>query len=105
MTSTLTITPRTHWFNGWFLQIFARPVIIIDSCDLPGTWGRPSDINIPPGNHSVAVGARYRGTKSILGTEEIKVDAPEGKRLYISARNGFLNHQPFVLSFHKEDNM
>jgi hypothetical protein len=95
MAATLVVTPGTHWFNGWFLHLFARAVVRVDGVEHAARWGRPVTIEVPAGDHRVAVGARYRGTRPLLGTVETPVAAPEAERVYLRARNGFFNYQPF----------
>jgi len=97
MSSSVVVTPRAHWFNGWFLRLFARPVVRFDGVDHAAKWGQPLQIEVAAGSHEVAVGARYRGTASILGMAESRIEAQEGQQLVIEARNGFFNHQPFTV--------
>lgn len=98
MSSSVVVTPRTHWFNGWFLRLFARPVVRFDGVDHAARWGRPLQIETAAGSHEVAVGARYRGTASILGVAESCIEVAEGQQVAAEARNGFFNHQPFTVT-------
>jgi hypothetical protein len=98
MAATLVVTPDTHWFNGWFLRLFARAVVRVDGVEHPARWGRPATIEVPAGHHRVAVGARYRGTRPLLGAVETPVAASEADRIFVDARNGFFNHQPFEVT-------
>lgn len=97
MTSSVTVTPRTHWVNGWFVRLFARPVVRLDGIDHEARWGRPLQVEATVGSHEVGVGARYRGTASILGVAGSHIEVPEGQHIAVEARNGFFNHQPFVV--------
>ncbi|SJM68918.1 hypothetical protein [Gulosibacter sp. 10] len=94
----LAIVPRTHWLNGWFLRLFTRPVIRVDGAEASAAWGRPTEIEVEAGIRTVAVGARYRGTSAVLGAQETTVDADDGQRVRLEARNGFFNHQPFTVT-------
>ncbi|MGP9683883.1 hypothetical protein [Brachybacterium sp. AOP3-A1-3] len=98
MPSTLAVVPQTHWVNGWFLRIFARPVVLVDGTEHSGRWGQPTEVHVEPGLHTVAVGARYRGTSGTLGLDEAEVDVDSGRRLLVTATNGFFNHQPFTVA-------
>lgn len=98
MSSSIVVTPRGHWFNGWFLRLMARAVVRVDGVDHDARWGRPCRIEVVAGRHRVAVGARYRGSSSVLGAEESTVEVAEGSSAVLDARNGFANHQPFTIS-------
>jgi hypothetical protein len=98
MAATLVVTADTHWFNGWFLRLFARTVVRVDGVEHPARWGRPVTIEVPAGEHRVAVGARYRGTAPLLGAVETPVAAKPGEQVLVHARNGFFNHQPFEVT-------
>ena len=97
MQSTLSVVPWTHWINGWFLRVFARPAVLVDGTEHSGRWGRPTDVHVEPGLHAVAVGARYRGTTGLLGLDEAEVEVASGRRLLVVAKNGLVNHQPFTV--------
>ena len=98
MQSSLTVTPRTHWMNGWFLRMFARPVVRVDGADHAAQWSRPLTRAVAPGVHRVGAGARYRGFSSVLGVEEASVEVREGEQRLFEARNGFFNHEPFTVT-------
>ena len=95
MRATITVTPETHWLNGWFLRLFARPYVRVDDVEELASWGDPFRFPVAPGRHVVAVGVRYRGTKSLLGADGASVSVEPGQDLRLMARNGALNHQPF----------
>jgi hypothetical protein len=96
--ATMIVQCNTHWINGWFLRLYARAVIRIDGVEYPARWGRPVAIEVGTGDHTVAVGARYRGTRSLLGAIDTRVFAKPGKPVFVNARNGFFNHQPFTIT-------
>jgi hypothetical protein len=98
MGSSVVVTPRAHWFNGWFLRLFARPVVRFDGIDYAARWAQPLRIEAAAGSHEVAVGARYRGTSSVLGVAESRIAVTEGQQVMVEARNGFFNHQPFTVT-------
>lgn len=98
MSSSVVVTPRTHWLNGWFLRLFARPIVRFDGVDHVALWAQPLQIEAAAGSHEVAVGARYRGTASVLGIAESRVEVAEGQQVAVEARNGFFNHQPFTVT-------
>lgn len=98
MNSSVVVTPRTHWINGWFLRLFARPVIRFDGVDHTARWGQPYRVDAGAGAHRIAVGARYRGGTGALGLVESRVEIGAGQRLILEARNGFFNHQPFIVT-------
>lgn len=95
MSSAIVLVPRTHWVNGWFLRLFSVPVLRIDDVDHAARWGEAVEIAVEPGRHRVGVGARYRGTSSVLGLQEARIEVAEGRRIRAEARNGPMNHQPF----------
>lgn len=96
--STLTVFPRTHWVNGWFLRLCAVPIIAVDGTEHRGRWGRGTAVTVDVGAHDVSVGARYLSTRSVLGAEVTRIEVGAGEDVTVEARNGFLNHQPFVVS-------
>lgn len=98
MSSSVVVTPRAHWVNGWFLRLFARPVVRLDGIDHVARWARPLEIEVAAGSHEVGVGARYRGTVSVLGVAESRIEVTEGQRVAVQARNGFFNHRPFTVT-------
>ncbi|MDK7138180.1 hypothetical protein QP414_02520 [Corynebacterium simulans] len=98
MSSSVVVTPRTHWINGWFLRLFARPVVRFDGVDHAAVWAQPLSIETAAGAHEVAVGARYRGTASVLGVAETRIEVADGQQVVLEARNGFFNHQPFTVT-------
>lgn len=98
MNASIVVTPRTHWINGWFLRPFARPIVRLNGSDHEAQWGRPLHVGVTTGVHRVAVGARYRGSSTVLGLDEVEVQVLEDEQLELVAVNGALNHQPFVVS-------
>lgn len=98
MTSSITVVPRTHWVNGWFLRAFSRPIVLVNGTEHAARWGHPLEVAVSAGTHRVGVGARYRGAAGTLGVEESRIDVANGANLRAEARNGFFNHQPFTLT-------
>lgn len=80
------------------MRLFSSPVVRVDSLDHDAKWGLPLQIKVVPGPHQVAVGAHYCGSTSVMGTDEARVDVAEGREVAVEARNGFFNHQPFVVT-------
>lgn len=97
MPASLSVAVTPHWFNGWFLRLLAVPVVRVDGADQTVAWGRAATVNVVSGLHTVAAGARYRGTRSVLGLEPADVRVADGEHLRLAARNGPLNHQPFTV--------
>jgi len=97
MNTFISVTPTPHWANGWFLRVFAAPVLLIDGVERSARWGHPSIVAVDPGDHRVSVGARYRGTRSALGAVDAVIGIPAGVTTGVTATNGILNHQPFVM--------
>lgn len=102
MAATMIVQPETHWFNGWFLRLCARAVVKVDDVEYAARWGRPVHIEVGAGAHRVAVGARYRGTRPLLGAIEARVSAKQAEQVFVDARNGFFNHQPFQVTTRKK---
>jgi len=98
MSATIIVQPDTHWLSGWFLRLCARAVVRVDGVEYAARWGRPVIIEVSAGDHRVAVGARYRGTRPVLGAVEARVSAMPAETVLVNARNGFFNHQPFVVT-------
>jgi len=94
----MIVQPDTHWVNGWFLRLCARAVVRIDGIEHAARWGQPVIVEVSVGDHCVAVGARYRGTRTVLGAVETQVAANSADQIFVSARNGFFNHQPFEVT-------
>lgn len=97
MSSSVTITPRAHWANWWFLRLFSRPVVRVDGIDHDASWGQPLQVDVAAGSHEVGVGVRYRGSVSVVGMAESRVKVEAGETLVVEARNGLFNHQPFAV--------
>lgn len=93
--SALEVSIRGHWLNGWFLYLLSTPVVVIDGERHPAAWRRPVRIPVDGGKHTIAVGARYRGTPWLLGVRERAYVVPEDGTLSLSAMNGPLNSEPF----------
>jgi hypothetical protein len=93
--TSITVTAAPHWFNGWFLRLFAVPVIQLDDTEHTARWHAPATFDVAPGPHVISAGARYRGFHGALGTEPTRLDVRPEDRLHLTARNGLLNHQPF----------
>lgn len=98
MSATMIVQPDTHWLNGWFLRLFARAAVRVDGVEYAAHWGRPVIVEVVAGDHRVAVGARYRGTRPLLGAVEARVSAKPAETVLVNARNGFFNHQPFEVT-------
>ena len=98
MQATMIVRPRTHWFNGWFLRLFARVVVRVDGVEYAARWGRQVTIEVGAGEHRLAVGAGYRGTRTLLGALDTRVGVSPAERIFVDARNGFFNHQPFAVT-------
>ena len=98
MATAVVVQPDTHWFNGWFLRLCARANVLVDGVEYPARWGQPRAIEVDAGDHKVAVGARYRGTRPLLGARETRVTVTPDERVVLYARNGFFNHQPFTIT-------
>lgn len=94
----MVVRPGTHWFNGWFLRSCARAVVVVDGIEHAARWGRPHVVEVTAGDHLVAVGARYRGTRPLLGAVDTPVTVQADERVVVHARNGFFNHQPFTIT-------
>lgn len=97
MTAAITVTPKTHWLNGWFLRAFARPYVVIDDAEHKARWGQAHRIEVAPGRRTVGVGVRYLRASALLGTEAIGVNLQPSEHVRLTAQNGPLNHQPFAL--------
>lgn len=98
MSATMIVQPDTHWFNGWFLRLCARAVVRVDGVEYAAHWGRLVIIEVGAGDHRVAVGARYRGTRPLLGAVEARVSAKPAETVLANARNGFFNYPPFEVT-------
>ncbi|WP_146073380.1 hypothetical protein [Cryobacterium sp. N22] len=98
MEVTMVVKPNTHWVNGWFLRLGARAVVRVDGVEYAARWGWPVVIEVGVGSNLVAVGARYRGTRPLLGALDTRVTAKAADRVFVEARSGFFNHQPFAVT-------
>lgn len=97
MSPSVIVVPA-HWFNGWFLRLFARPVILVDGAEHEARWAWPTEIPVAYGSHAVAVGVRYRGAQTITGLAESSIAVASEQPIVLEARNGFFNHQPFTVT-------
>ena len=85
----------THWFNGWFLRLFARPYLVVDGVEHAVRWGRATDVPVSAGSVRIGAGVRYAGRGALLGAESTPVDARAREGDVLVLRNGFWNHTPF----------
>ena len=97
MNAAITVLPKPHWINGWFLRLFAQPYVLVDDVEHAAQWGRGLKIETSPGRHTVVVGARYHRTKALLGVAATEVEAQANQHVGLIAQNGPLNHQAFAL--------
>ncbi len=85
------------WVNGWFVRVFARPVVSIDGAAAAGRWSTPVERAVDDGTHRVGAGIRYVGTPWILGMRPRSFTTDPRAPLRLIARNGPLNSDPFLL--------
>ena len=97
MTSSVAVTVRGHWLNGWLLRLTSRPYVYIDGTEHAAAWGVPVREAVPGGTHLVGAGVRYRGSRDVLGREDSYVTVDDGEQTELVATNGVFNHQPFRL--------
>jgi hypothetical protein len=95
--TSITVTVTPHWFNGWFLRLLAVPVVHVDGLAREVAWNRATQFVVDPGAHNVSAGARYRGSRAVLGAENVTHLVAEGQHVRLVAQNGPLNHQPFAV--------
>lgn len=98
MQASLKITVRPFWLSAPFLRIFAGPFVLIDKTEHTARWGVPQTFSLPVGDHIVAAGIRYRGSKTLLGSFPVTVTLRSDRETTLEASNGLLNHTPFTLS-------
>ncbi len=93
MPTAIAVTVRPHPVNGWFLRTIARPVVVIDGAEYHARWSRRRTVPVRPGEHTLAVGVRYRGTPWLLGSRPSprRVDIVADETQGFTARNGPLN--------------
>lgn len=89
-----------HWVNRTVFRLFARPFVSHDGRDFPMSWTKPIALELDPGTVTLRAFARYRGTRTDLGTAQHTVDLHDGQHVRLVARNGWANHMPF--QFHTE---
>lgn len=89
----------THWVNGWFVCLFARPFVVIDDAEHRTSFREPLTARVSGDSVSVGAGIRYGGTRRLMGCEPEVIDIPEdagpSTPIEVVLRNGFWNHAPF----------
>ncbi|WP_279102670.1 hypothetical protein [Gordonia bronchialis] len=98
MDTALEVTVTANAVNAWFLLFASTPALVVDEAVHPLKWSRPNRVAIEPGSHEVAVGIRYRGFSAVLGKAPETVTVQPGETLRLSARNGPLNRDPFLIT-------
>ncbi|NKS56279.1 hypothetical protein GS504_01450 [Rhodococcus hoagii] len=98
MSGQIVFTVLGHWVNAWFLRLASRPVLLLDGCEYPARWGQPTTLSVDAGAHRMAAGLRYRGTPWLLGIHSHEVYVADGRTVYVNARNGAVNSEPFHLT-------
>nr|WP_297429520.1 hypothetical protein [uncultured Actinotalea sp.] len=97
--SRASVRVRAHWVNGWFLRLFARPVVVVDGVEVPARWGQATELELPDRPSRIGAGVRYRGTRALLGCEPEEVaplpTADGVAPRTVELRNGPWNHSPF----------
>lgn len=87
--------------NGWFIRLFALPVVMIDGGGVPASWKHRGVYSLELGPHTVSASLKYRRTPWLLGTGECRIQVTEANREFaVIARNGVMNQTPFRLSVH-----
>lgn len=89
----------THWVNGWFIRLFARPFLVIDDVEHRASFREPLMVRVSGDSVSVGAGIRYGGTRTLMGCEpeviDIQGDAGPSRPIEVVLKNGFWNHAPF----------
>lgn len=98
MDSALEVTVTANFVNAWFLLVATTPAVVVDEAVHRHAWSQPTRVAVEPGSQEVAVGIRYRGFSAILGKAPETVTVQPGETLRLSARNGPLNRDPFLIS-------
>ena len=95
------VEAKPHWINGWFLRLFSKPTLVVDSKEFPLSWSGPTEVEIDESRDvAVGVGVRYFGKGKPLGLHMTELDADVAAHespAVLTFRNGFWNHDPFVL--------
>lgn len=103
MSGQIVFTVRGHWVNAWFLQLAARPVLLIDGFEYPTRWGQATTLSVGEGTHTLSAGVRYRGTPWLLGVLPHEFYLADGQTVHVNARNGAVNSEPFHLTASDSD--
>ena len=93
---------KPHWINGWFLRLFAKPALVVDSREYPLSWTASTKVEIDDASPAtIGVGIRYFRDGRLLGVHKTELPRDPGPHhgpVVLTFRNGIWNHDPFVLA-------
>lgn len=96
------IQVKTHWLNGWFIGLFARPFVVVDHIEYETAWGSSLRVTIPSGTVCIGAGIRYTRRGQLLGwapqQRTVTPTHQASAQLQIIFRNGPWNHSPFAVA-------
>ena len=93
---------KPHWINGWFVRLFAKPALIVDSKEYPLSWTDSTEVEIDDASGAtIGVGIRYFRGGRLLGVHKTVLPSdsePHNGPVVLTFRNGPWDHDPFVLA-------
>lgn len=95
----IRVRVKTHWINGWFVRLFARPFVVIDDEEYRASFGKSLTVEVEGDGARVGAGIRYGSKGGLMGCEPEEIHARGGsspeRPIDVVLRNGFWNHTPF----------
>lgn len=87
---------KTHWVNGWFIRMFASPVVCVNDRQLPASFSEPTVVSVEDHALRIGAGIRYFSRGPVLGCEPELFRVDESlNEVSVVLKNGFWNHSPF----------
>nr|BFF07223.1 hypothetical protein GCM10023233_21920 [Brevibacterium otitidis] len=87
---------KTHWMNGWFIRMFASPVVCVNDRQFPASFTEPTVVSVDVHALRIGAGIRYFSRGPVLGCEPELFRVDESfNEVNVVLKNGFWNHSPF----------
>lgn len=92
------VNVKTHWMNGWFIRMFASPVLCVNGKQIPASFRAPTVVSVEQPVVRIGAGIRYFSRGPVLGCEPelCRVDDSSGG-VNLVFKNGVWNHSPFTI--------
>lgn len=84
--------------NGWFIRMFASPVVCVNDKQLQASFSEPTVVSVEDHAARIGAGIRYFSRGPVLGCEPELCSVDESSDVVnVVLKNGFWNHSPFTI--------